>query len=271
MSDRKERATVDMINLKKRRLRSAVAAQENTELPEEALLLAWMGGGCSVYLGNIGSRETSQLLSDTGECGDQDDDGKDLAGGHVAAEDYDRKAPHLREGEDTISERGRPCPSLDGTDHNNERLLRALDTTESFAQYTTPHRRQDVHWFTEPLSWAVNAAGHSAKDEVEKRSCTGGKERSGRGKRTEEGQVCHGSECGGCPVKRWRGIRDASTAVDTGGTETLSGWNTCDLPWSNAQVGCEPGPSACARTRTRAEVKASLQPLVNVNKREDKS
>ena len=94
----------------------------------------------------------------------------------MAAEDYDRKAPHLREEEDTISERGRPCPSLDGTDHNNERLLRALDTIESFVQYTTPHRRQDVHWFTEPLSWAVIVAGHSAKDEVERRSCTGGKE-----------------------------------------------------------------------------------------------
>ena len=59
VSDRKERATVDMINLMKRRLRSAVAAQENTELPEEELMLAWMDGGCSVFLGNIGSTDTS--------------------------------------------------------------------------------------------------------------------------------------------------------------------------------------------------------------------
>ena len=36
--------------------------------------------------------------------------------------------------------------------------------------------------------------------------------------------------------------------------------------WSNVSVGCEPGPSKRAQTRTRAKVNARPRPLVNVNR-----
>ena len=39
--------------------------------------------------------------------------------------------------------------------------------------------------------------------------------------------------------------------------------------WSKVSVGGEPGPSTCARTRTRAEVIVRHRPLVNTDRHKD--
>ena len=69
----------------------------------------------------------------------------------------------------------------------------------------------------------------------------------------ETSQSLGDDTCGGCTAK-----------VDTRARITHE-------VWSSASVGCEPGPSTCVHTSTRAEAKARPRSLVNVNRPEDKA